>query len=136
MKQTFKIFISQPFHDRKEIDIVLEREVIKTILMDKGMPLDLIEVIDNYHKDLPKSAGRVAYLGDSIKLMDEADVIIFAKGTDKAKGCKVEWAVAKLYGIPYIHIEELTAPTFNMCATITEMNRYRIDRGRKVIGIL
>lgn len=136
MKQTFKIFISQPFHDRKEIDIVLEREVIKTILMDKGMPHELIEIIDNYHKDFSKSAGRVSYLGDSIKQMDEADVIIFAKGTDKAKGCKIEWAVAKLYGIPYIHIEELTAPSFNMCAKITEMNRYRIDRGRKVIDIL
>lgn len=136
MKQTFKIFISQPFHDRKEIDIVLEREVIKTILMDKGMPHELIEIIDNYHKDFSKSAGRVSYLGDSIKQMDEADVVIFAKGTDKAKGCKIEWAVAKLYGIPYIHMEELTAPSFNMCAKITEMNRYRIDRGRKVIDIL
>lgn len=136
MKQTFKFFISQPFHDRKEIDIILEREVIKTILMDKGMPPELIEIVDNYHKDLPKSAGRVAYLGDSIKQMDDADCIIFAKGTEKAKGCKIEWAVAKLYGIPYIHIEELTAPTFNMTAKITEMNRYRIDRGRKVIDIL
>lgn len=136
MKQTFKVFVSQPFHDSKEIDIVLEREVIKSILMDKGMPPELIEVIDNYHKDRPKSAGKVSYLGDSIKQMDEADVIIFAKGTDKAKGCKIEWAVAKLYGIPYIHIEELTAPSFNMFAKITEMNRYRIDRGRKVIDIL
>lgn len=136
MKKSFKIFISQPFHDRKEIDILLEREIIISLLMDKGMPLDLIEVIDQYHKSMPKGTGRVGYLGDSIRQMDEADVIIFAKGTDKAKGCKIEWAVAKLYGIPYIHIEELTAPTFNMCATITEMNRYRIDRGRKVIDIL
>lgn len=136
MKSTFKIFISQPMNNRKEIDIILEREVIKTILMDKGFPLELIDIIDNYHKDLPKSAGRVAYLGDTIKQMDEADVVIFAKGTEKAKGCKIEWAVCKLYDVPYIHIEELTAPTFNMTAKINEMNRYRIERGRKVVDIL
>ena len=132
----FKIFISIPFHDRKEIDILLDQEVIKTILQDKGLPLDMVDFIDNYHKDLPKTAGRVAYLGDSIKQMDEADCVIFGKGSEKAKGCKIEWAVAKLYNIPYIHIEELTAPTFNMCAKITEMNHYRIDRGRKIINII
>ena len=136
MKKSFKIFISQPFHDRKGIDIILEREVIKTILMDKGMPLELIEVIDNYHKDLPKSAGRVSYLGDSIKQMDEADVVIFSKGYEKAMGCLIEYAVCKSYHVPYILLEELTTPTFNMTAKITEMNRYRIDRGRKVIDIL
>lgn len=136
MKKSFKVFISQPFHDRKEIDILLEREIIMSLLMDKGMPLDLIEVIDQYHKTMPKGTGRVGYLGDSIRQMDEADLVIFVKGYEKAKGCKIEWATCKLYGIPYILIEELTAPTFNMTAKITEMNRYRIDRGLPIVDIL
>lgn len=136
MKKSFKVFISQPFNGRKEIDILLEREVIVSLLMDKGMTLDLIEVIDQYHKSLPKGTGRVGYLGDSIRQMDEADLVIFVKGYERAKGCLVEYATCKLYGIPYILLEELTSPTFNMTAKITEMNRYRIDRGLPVVDIL
>lgn len=96
-----KVFISQPFHGRSESEIMDERWRIVEKMLERGYGVyGDIEVIDNYNKEnVPENAGRLWYLGDSIKLMDEADIVVFTSGWEEAKGCIIEREVALEYGI-------------------------------------
>ena len=59
--------------------------------------------IDQIHKEnVPAGAGRIWYLGDSIQLLDNVDLVIFGDNWKEAKGCNVEMMVCKQYGIPFI----------------------------------
>lgn len=90
-----KIMISQPMRDKTNEQIREERgelvkelesqghKVIDTILTDKP-PIDCDEA--------------VYFLGRSIELMSKADAIVFMKGWDKARGCRIEHQIAKDYG--------------------------------------
>ena len=130
--KTIKLFISQPMNNRKEIDILLERTIATTLLNDKGFNKYELDEIDNYHKSgFPSTAGRVCYLGDSIKQMDEADLVIFTKGWKSAKGCNIEYAICKLYGIPYILMEELCESSYRIENTLCDIRKYRVDRSRR-----
>lgn len=63
-----------------------------------------IEVIDNFHKTIPDGLQneRVWCLGDSIKLMQDADLVVFAWNWGASRGCPVEMEVCKQYDIPYL----------------------------------
>lgn len=106
-----KIFISQPFHKRSETDIMRERQHAINYVdyhyngFKTWKDRVEIEVIDNYNKIAPNGAGRLWYLGDSISLMDEADVVVFVPGWTKAKGCRIEHTVALTYGKEILHID-------------------------------
>lgn len=132
--KNLKVFISQPMNGRKEIDVLLERRVAITLLNDKGFDKYELEEIDNYHKtNIPTTAGRVYYLGDSVRQMDEADLVIFVKGWKGAKGCEIEYAICKIYGIPYVLMEELCEPSYKIDNTLYDIRKYRVDRGRRKI---
>ena len=102
-----KIFYSQPMHDKTEDEIKdkIDRldNYIYGILMYSGFKqedIERIEIIDNlHHEGLDADAGRLMHLGASIQLMEDADLIIFDKDWDKAKGCKVEMAIAETYAL-------------------------------------
>lgn len=100
-KEVMKVFISLPMNGRTEEEIDHDLHIawgwIQSLYPDKH-----VEVIDNIHKDAPKDAGRLWYLGDSIQLMEEADAIYFAPGWMKSHGCRVEFAVATEYGLTII----------------------------------
>lgn len=92
-----KVFISQPFHGKSEEEIMAKRKELVNKLERRYD--EHIEVIDNYHKeDIPDGTGRLWFLGDSIKLMDEADLVVFAEDWECAKGCVIENQAAVLYG--------------------------------------
>lgn len=93
-----KVFISQPMNGRSDEDILKEREQI-AFEYEETYGVD-IEVIDSFLKRPSViSKGRIAMLGDSISLMADADLVIFAPGFSKARGCIVEEEVAKQYGL-------------------------------------
>ena len=50
----------------------------------------------------PKGNISVAYLGKSISLMAEADVVYFGGDWKKARGCRIEYEVAKEYAMDII----------------------------------
>lgn len=57
-------------------------------------------VLDNYHHyDVPKGAGRIWHLGESIKMMERADAVYFCPGWEEAKGCKIEYEICKTYNL-------------------------------------
>ena len=100
-----KVFISQPMNGRTEDEVLAERKDI----CDKFHISD-DELIDSYEKDysLFKDCNNinVGYLGDSIRLLGYADLVIFAPYWNRANGCKIEHSVCEAYGINYIEIKE------------------------------
>ena len=97
-----KVFISQPMKDKTNEEILEEREIAISVLKSKYN--DDIEVIDSFFKDAPHDAKPLWFLGESIKLLADADVAYFCKGWDSARGCKIENTCAHEYGIECIEI--------------------------------
>lgn len=98
-----KLFISQPMRGKTDEEIIATRE--KAIRMAERRLGESVEVIDSFFKGVSAKAKPLWYLGESLKLMAEADVIFFAKGWYEARGCKIERACAIEYGIETV-IEE------------------------------
>ena len=98
-----KLFISQPMRGKTDEEIIATRE--KAMRMAERRIGEHVEVIDSFIKEAPPNAKPLWYLGESIKLMAEADVVFFAKGWHEASGCKIERACAIEYGIETV-IEE------------------------------
>lgn len=96
-----KLFISCPMRGRTEENIKKSMEKmhkLAEILFDQEL-----EVIDSY---IPEAAPvdlnnkRIWYLGESIKMMAEADYFIGIEYDPRYAGCNIEYSVAKAYGIP------------------------------------
>lgn len=112
-----KIFVSQPMNGRTKEEVLEERTkcieaykawLAKHVQDTLTMKVVTFEVIENYDKPhAPENAPRLWYLADSLKLMSEADYVIFAPGWKKAKGCKVEMMCCRLYNKPYIKLKKI-----------------------------
>lgn len=68
-----------------------------------------IEVIDSFITDAPEDAKPLWYLGKSLELMADADIVFFVEGWNKYRGCRIENAAAHEYLEPQgtFIIEEL-----------------------------
>lgn len=95
-----KLFISQPMRGKTDEEILKEREL--AINTAKAYLDDDVEVIDSFFKDAPVDAKPLWFLGESIKLLAEADVAYFADGWEEARGCVVEHQCALAYDIAVI----------------------------------
>lgn len=81
-------------------EILLERET--AIEIAQQVIGEQVEIIDSFFQEAPTDAKPLWYLGESLKLLSEADVAYFAKGWEKARGCKIEHTCAVEYGIDRI----------------------------------
>lgn len=100
-----KLFISQPVRGKTDEEILESREkAIKSAERHVGEP---VEVIDSFFQLAPEGTRPLWYIGESLKLLAEADVAYFAKGWNESRGCKIEHTCAVEYGIPAI--EDYTA---------------------------
>ena len=95
-----KLFISQPMKGKSDDEILAERSNAIQAAMDSVN--DEIEVIDSFFQGAPAKAKPLWYLGESLKLLATADIAYFVPGWNEARGCKIENACAKEYGIPTI----------------------------------
>ena len=82
----------------KEI-IAVREKAIKSAEKQVGEP---VEVIDSFFQSAPVNTKPLWYLGESLKLLSQADVAFFAKGWNEARGCKIENTCAIEYGIKVI----------------------------------
>ena len=98
-----KIFISQPMNGKTTEEIENERNYI----IDRLRENECVEIIDSFFKDAPHDAKPLWYLGESIKLMSEADVVFFCNGWQTARGCQIEHDCALEYGIDTMYEEDL-----------------------------
>ena len=96
-----KIFISQPMRDKTQERIVNARNEAVAIIREKYN--DDVIILESYKpefKDLPP----IACLGESLKIMAEADVVVFIGDWASARGCKIEHEVADKYGKTIVEI--------------------------------
>lgn len=108
-----KIFISQPMRGLTIGEIADRRFEIFTSfcqMISIRYPDLKIELIDSYNKNIPMdicdvNKRSVWCLGDSIKLMVEADLVIFDTSWREARGCCIEHEICERYGIPYSEYE-------------------------------
>ena len=95
-----KLFISQPMKGKSDEEILKEREnAIKSAEKLLGEP---VEIIDSFFQSAPADARPLWFLGKSLELLSTADIAYFAKGWEKARGCKIEHTCAVEYGITVI----------------------------------
>lgn len=95
-----RVFISQPMRNKTDEEIKLERVYLMQYAREKYG--NDIQFIDSYFEDFPKDAKPLYFLGRSLELLSAADIAIFAKGYEEARGCKIEFICAKEYGIEEI----------------------------------
>lgn len=111
MKKVLNVFISQPMNGRTEEEILKERKwAMKALCAANPYKRSWeIHVIDSYVKeDVPDFVGklrepRLWYLGDSIKLLADADLMVSLYDHRwVAPGCYVEKEAADVYNIPVV----------------------------------
>lgn len=88
-----KVMISQPMRNRSNKEILKEREELVKRVEEEG---DI--VLDTVFDEAPKNVDEsVWFLSKSIEFLASADKVIFMKGWEKARGCKIEHQVAVEY---------------------------------------
>lgn len=96
-----KLFISQPMRNKTDEEIKSERTV--AIAKAKEKLGEDVEIIDSFIENEPNvKMIPVWYLGESIKLLSEANAAYFAPGWQDTRGCLIEYSVATTYGIKVI----------------------------------
>ena len=104
-----KVFISQPMSGL-EIDEIKETRkkainYVADYIINNKLLTDVtdITVIDNLQEDKdPLTTHPLEYLGNDIIKLKDADLICFAEGWEKSRGCNIEFQVAKHYNINMI----------------------------------
>ena len=86
-----KVFISQPMMNKPNDVLREERAKLEAELKAQGF-----EIIDNIF-DIP-GATPFDYLVESIKVMKDADLVVFMKDWDISRGCVIEYEIAMRYG--------------------------------------
>lgn len=93
-----KVFISQPMNGKTNEEIKEERAAIKEAVSRTFQNED-IEAIDSFIENAPHDANPLWYLGESIKLMSTADIVVFSNDWREARGCRAEFYLATMYGM-------------------------------------
>ena len=95
-----KVMISQPMNGKTNEQIREEREELVIRLAEEGL-----QVIDTIIKeDAPKDVDEaIYYLAKSIEFIGQVDIVLFMKGWEKARGCRIEHQVAVEYGKEIIY---------------------------------
>ena len=97
-----KVFISQPMQGKAPEEILMERAgaMVAARSLFNGSEL---EFIWSYNPDFDTRTrnGALKALAMSLNLLADADFVFFARGWEKARGCRIERECAEEYGIPY-----------------------------------
>lgn len=95
-----QIFISQSRRNKTDEEIQAERaKAIYELQVYATCTGEKIEIIDSIIDDAPDGAKPLWYLGESLKLLSEADAAYFVLGWDKNRGCRIEHTACIEYGI-------------------------------------
>ena len=104
-----KLFVSLPMRGLNEREIRKRMNYLKS-LVELELKEEVV-LIDTFIKDEPDSEEindiGLYFLGKSIKELAYADIVIFANGWMKARGCKVEYKAAVEYGVKILYEDHL-----------------------------
>lgn len=102
-----KVFISQSMRGLAEDQILRTRsnavKSAKNYFKRELKEGEEIEIIDSIIAENPPATNSESawFLGKSIELLSTADRAYFVKGWSESRGCKIEFMVAKEYGIKF-----------------------------------
>lgn len=100
-----KVFISQPFAGRTEREVAhTADDVRETVehLYRKNYDKDfIVDRIDTW-RDIP---SKLQGWGEDLKMMDDADVVVFYGGWQHARGCQIEHMAARYAGKPVLYAQ-------------------------------
>ena len=100
-----KVFISQPMKGLTDEEILKVREDAIELATIALRSSEGVEIIDSFFQSAPTDAKPLWYLGKSLELLSTANVCIFVKGWENARGCKIEHECCKQYGIPTLYFD-------------------------------
>lgn len=95
-----KVMISQPMKNRTEEDIREERKYI--IEKFNNMHIEVIDTIFTEEAPEDNNAG-IYYLGKSIQEISKVDALFMCDGWKEARGCRIEYLVAREYGVKILY---------------------------------
>ncbi len=95
-----KVFISQPMRGKTDEQILNERAEMITHI-SKLLGNCLFDIIDSFIPDSVQLTP-LECLGESIKMLSEADYVYFGTGWENARGCIVEHETCVKYGLNII----------------------------------
>lgn len=96
-----KIFISQPMRNKTQEQIVNARNEAVATIREKYN--DDVTILESYKPEF-KDLSPIACLGESLKIMAEADIVVFIGDWTSARGCEIEHNVADKYGKTIVEI--------------------------------
>ena len=107
-KRQMRAMISQPMNGYTEFEIVQTRERCIKALSDNGyVVVNTLFTVEWYSEKSMLERGVVnrplCFLAKSLENMCLCDTVYFAKGWENARGCRVEHAAAKAYGLEIIY---------------------------------
>lgn len=90
-----RVMISQPMRGKTNDEIRLERESLIEQLTEEGH----IVVDTIISEEAPKNMDEaIYYLSNSIEFIGKVDGVVFMPNWENARGCRIEYEVAKEYG--------------------------------------
>ena len=104
-----KVYISMPMNGKTDEQIKNELDAISERL--KLAFVSDIEVISSFiNKEAPVKADRAGawYLGESLKMIAQADLVYFAEEWFLSRGCTFERDVCLAYKIPIIFYDDIS----------------------------
>lgn len=107
-----RVFISVPISGRGEGEIAADIEEAKNAFLnffalnDGEEHFEFVSSFDLVQEEAPDNVMHepLWYLGNSVKILSTCDIILFARGANRAAGCKIEQNIAESYNIPDIFI--------------------------------
>ena len=92
--KAMRVMISQPMMGKTNEQIKQEREELVRQLEEQGY-----EVVDTVFENAPANEDVAIYmLSKSIRYIGKVDGVVFMKGWENARGCRIEHQVAIDYG--------------------------------------
>lgn len=106
-----RIFLSLGMRGRDDKDVL--HDIEKATLYAKNMMRFAnteCEIVDTYRQEeAPEDAGPTYYLGRSIQILGSCDQVWFINDWKNYRGCRVEYEVCEIYGIPHYELDLRTA---------------------------
>lgn len=96
--KTLKVMISQPMQGKSKEEILSVREKAKRYIED-FCGHNVVDTYDESFREMEGKNTALLSLAKSLERMAECDAVYFCKGWRDARGCRVEFHVAKAYGL-------------------------------------
>ena len=122
-----KLFVSLPMNGREIDDIRTDmRAICQIVSSEMGEDFELLDTVwtDEPSDDILASqeSSGVWYLGKSIGVIAEADLVVFDSDWRNARGCIIEHMVCAMYNIPYVDM------SMSYSDDDEDVNDYTVDR--------